>query len=296
MKKKKSGHSRKPHVFKKIAFVSGYMSPYVMGIYSSIEQAVSRTGMNNYELVHYTTLYNEYMANHIMSSLARGRDADCVITLSVSPSQASVSEFKKRRIPLITIEKKVKGAHSILVDNFAGAYKATEHLVNTGRKKIALIRGEIPVLKTGDSAVDVPNERQQGYMAALNKNNITFDQNLVFFVVNHIYEEGYQLFMQMRRNKNLPEAVFCSAGDYVALGFIEAAQRSGVRIPEDIAVIGFDDALMAPIGETALTTVRQPVVGIGMSAFNTAVDALNGKLKSLKSIVFEPELIIRNTA
>jgi LacI family transcriptional regulator len=212
------------------------------------------------------------------------------------PGVSFMSEFKKQRVPVILVEKKIPGAHSITVDNFKGAYDAVTHLIKQGRKRIALIRGDSGLLSDGETTAVVPNERQNGYMAALSDNGLMFDQRIVYYVYHHIKEEGTQIFYQMKRDRAEPDAVFSAAGDLTAMGFIEEARKNGQKVPEDISVIGYDDIMQIPGFEGTLTTVRQPGREMGAEAFRLAAESVCGTVKEFKNIVFAPRLVIRTTA
>jgi LacI family transcriptional regulator len=92
------------------------------------------------------------------------------------------------------------------------------------------------------------------------------------------------------------DAIFCASGDMTAAGVMESAKKYGMRIPDDLSVIGFDDSMTSAFLNPPLTTVRQPIEKLGAEVFNTAVAAIEGKLKSFKHIIIEPELIIRKSA
>jgi LacI family transcriptional regulator len=295
-KKPRKPAAIKADSIKTIALMTGNMSPHVVGVYTGIENKITKTGSKSYELVHYNTHYDEYRIKDQLQRIALGKKADCVIMLSIWPGDEAVHNLKKNNIPLIVIEKKVKGVFSIIVDNYQGAYMATEYLIKKGRKKIAFIRGESQILRNGELSAEAPSERQHGYMDALIKNNMKFDYRQVYTVSHAIRDDGYQVFDKMKNSNNMPDAVFSAAGDTPAMGFIEAAMNNNLVIPQDISVIGYDDVYSTILGGLPLTTVRQPLAKIGEEAFDIAVGAITGTLKGPKNIVFEPELVIRNSA
>jgi LacI family transcriptional regulator len=281
---------------KNIAFITGMLTPFVMSVYSGLEQAAYRTGRYSFIISHFTTFNEERGKNEVLEKIVREKNTCCLIMMTEWPSIEYMAEFRKQRVPVILLEKKMDGAHCITVDNFKGAYEATEYLIKKGRKKIALIRGESGQLTDGDTTATVPNERQNGYMAALSDNGILFDQRLVYYVYHHIKDEGYEAYTQMKRDRADCDAVFCAAGDLVAAGFIEMARIEKRRVPEDMAVVGFDDIMYGQGSEGELTTVRQPGREMGAEAFKIADEAIKGNLKEFKNIVFAPKLIIRDTA
>jgi DNA-binding LacI/PurR family transcriptional regulator len=99
----------------------------------------------------------------------------------------------------------------------------------------------------------------------------------------------------LKGNKDI-DAVFCGAGDNTAIGVINAIKEAGLRVPQDIAVVGYDDIPVASAFTPSLTTVRQPVEKMGNEAFIITLEAMQGRLKTLTNLVFEPELIVRESA
>jgi len=281
---------------KNIAFISGMLTPFVMSVFSGLEQAAYRLDRYSCIISHFTTFNEESGKNAVLAKLVKEKNTGCLIMMTEWPSNAFMAEFRKQRVPVILLEKKMHGAHCITVDNFKGAYEATDYLIKKGRKKIALVRGESGQLTDGEAAATVPNERQNGYMKALSDNGMLFDQRLVYYVYHHIKEEGSQVYGQMKRDRADMDAVFCAAGDIVATGLIEMARADRKTVPGDISVVGFDDIMHGQGSEGELTTVRQPGREMGAEAFTTASEAIKGNLKEFKNIVFEPKLIVRTTA
>jgi DNA-binding LacI/PurR family transcriptional regulator len=93
-----------------------------------------------------------------------------------------------------------------------------------------------------------------------------------------------------------PDSVFCAAGDTVALGFMKEARRLGIKVPGDIAVVGYDDILAASMVSPSLTTIRQPIIKMGMEALSIILRTLNNEIKETVTTTFEPELIVRESA
>jgi LacI family transcriptional regulator len=281
---------------KNIAFISGMLTPYVMSVYSGLEQAAYRLDRYSYIISHFTTFNEESGKNTVLAKLVKERNTGCLIMMTEWPSNEFMLEFRKQRVPVILLEKKMHGAHCITVDNFKGAYEATDYLIKKGRKKIALVRGESGHLTDGETTATVPNERQNGYMKALSDNGILFDQRRVYYVYHHIKDEGSQVYGQMKRDRADIDAVFCAAGDLVATGLIEMARADRKTVPGDISVVGFDDIMNGQGTEGELTTVRQPGREMGAEAFKIASEAIKGNLKEFKNVVFAPKLIVRTTA
>lgn len=173
--------------------------------------------------------------------------------------------------------------HYIDVDNLVGANTAVSHLIQQGRRRIALITGRQDMLAS--------IHRKQGYRNALQKHGLPLDESLI---ANGDFEPetAYQAMQTLLFHQ--PDAVF-AASDAMALSAIQAVKEAGLRVPEDIAVVGYDDL---PAGQTAvppLTTIRQPIGRIGALATHTLIDIINNPQKPTQHIVLPSELIIRES-
>lgn len=276
-----------------IAFISTrYASNFISTIIEGAEQKSYEPGKYYGKLSLYSTRGNEEAKKEILIRILRERLAAAVIMIFVIPDKKLIKEYKKAEIPIVLLEGKIKGIHSIRVDNKKGAYDAVSYLIKKGRKKIGLIRGEIGYEEVGPT----PSEREKGYKDALKSAGFVYNKKLTVEVRDYTFNEGKQcLDLLLEREKKL-DAIFCSAGDLCAMGVMQRAKELKIKIPDDIAIIGFDDIIAASLVSPALTTVKQPIYEIGQKAFELAVEAAEKKIKKPRDIVIQPELIIRESA
>jgi len=278
-----------------IAFVAvRFAAPVVASVLDGLEQRAFALSRYVRGIRPYSTFNQLSAKEEILREILYARKAEAVIMLTVKPSAEMAEEYKKRGVPLVLIENDMAGTHSIRVDNERGAYRATEALIKKGRKKIALFNG-VTKPRPGEDLNLPALERLQGYKAALKKHRIPFDESRVVVVRNVEGEEGAHAFEQCLRKKLKFDAIFCAAGDAVAIGIMEAARYAKVRIPEDLSLIGFDDAPAASLLSPALSSVHQEFKELGSMAFDMAVDAIEGRLRSDKKILIDPELILRES-
>lgn len=280
-----------------IAFVSSYLSsPFVIGVLSGVERRLFESGKLKHSLEHHSTRGAEEVKSNLLKNILYGKKADAVIMLTIKPDIKLIKDFKKRGIPVVLIENKAPGAHSVLVDNYSGAYKAVDYLAKKGRKKIVMVNGPAGPSAYDEEANPVVQERQKGYTDALKDNGLEFDPKISFNVIYFNQEEGGKIMEKIQQAVPGCDAIFCAAGDMVALGILHAAKKSGIRIPQDISLVGYDDISVAGIMNPALTTVRQPLDEMGKKAFDLAIGTLEGKIKGAQEILLSPELIIRESA
>jgi DNA-binding LacI/PurR family transcriptional regulator len=232
----------------------------------------------------------------MLKDILYGKKADAVILITHMPGPKTLREFKKQEIPVVLIENSAPGVSTVKIDNYNGAFAATEYLVKKGRKKIAIINGPIKVNDCDEEENPVFSDRLRGYKDALEDYRMKFRESLSFNVAHFNQDEGMRIMGIIRDSKQEIDAIFCPAGDIVALGIIYECRKSGIRIPEDVALVGYDDIPVAGIMNPSLTTIRQPMYGMGKAAFDLVKSALEDKTKKNKEVILIPELIIRESA
>lgn len=212
-----------------------------------------------------------------------------LIAVSIRPDKSTLDLYTAANVPIILIDEEMAGLTTISTDNFIGGRIAAEYLISRGRKKIGLVCGRTDV-KGGYNAA----QRRNGFMDALMQANYTFSENHVVEVTNYSREEGFEA-MPHFLDQGV-DAIFCAAGDDCAVGLFTAAKEHGIRIPEDIAVIGFDDTLIARVSTPTLTTIRQPMDKIAETVFDICMTKGNTLLKAPHKTMFHPEIVVRNSA
>jgi DNA-binding LacI/PurR family transcriptional regulator len=148
------------------------------------------------------------------------------------------------------------------VDNVQAAYQAVNHLIKLGYKRIGTITGPL----NGTPGID----RKEGYLKAIREHGWKVDENLIS-EGSFTEESGYQAMKQLLPYK--PEAIF-AASDSMAISAMRAAHEAGLRIPTDIAFVGFDDLPVASFSDVQLTTIRQPIIQFGVKAVDTLIDLI----------------------
>ena len=223
----------------------------------------------------------EYLYEKICSE----KKTDAVIIIAYPLIQKYYDMFRDAGIIPVTIDNCLPGISGVKSDHRAGANKAVNHLLDTGRKRIGIIHG---FLRQGNSQ----EERLEGAKEAFKARNLDFDQGLLWNVKEYTYRYGAEAFKFMIMND--VEAVFCAAGDHVAQGFIAEARRYGVNIPRQIALVGYDDIEMSK--EMDLTTIKQDLKLMGKHAFELAIKAVSGLQKEPEHIILPVELVVRESA
>lgn len=176
--------------------------------------------------------------------------------------------FARHGIPVVFFNRVCDEMNSskVLVNDYDGAYKATEHLIQNGYKKVAHIGGPL--------SLRLSRNRLNGYKDALTQYKIPIRNNLI--VESDLSKKGAWLCAQkLLTQKNNPDAVFC-VNDPTAIQVMLYAKMHGIRIPNDLGVVGFSDDPMAAVIEPPLTTVEQPVADMGRIAMRILLKEISG--------------------
>ena len=175
------------------------------------------------------------------------------------------------------------GISYIDVDNVNASHNAVTHLVQLGYKRVGTITGRM----NGTPGID----RKEGYINAITEQGWEVDDALI---VEGDFTEisGYTSMQKLLPLR--PEAVF-AASDTMAIGAIRAVRDAGLRVPQDIAFVGFDDLPIASLSDFQLTTVHQPIMQFGAKAVDTLIDLIENGIKPSRRIIMDTELIIRDS-
>jgi LacI family transcriptional regulator len=187
---------------------------------------------------------------------------------------------------LVNRESPGSGPRSVRIDDEAGARWATQHLLNTGHRVIAFLAGP-PASHSGLC-------RSLGYQRAIAEAGIPIDPVLTVMCDPHL-EGGYIAARQLLADHPETDAFLCY-NDLVAVGALKACAAQGRRVPEDVAVVGCDDILLAGLVTPALTTLRSDKRALGSEAVHLLLRELAGCADGCQNMVLQPELIVRASA
>jgi len=212
---------------------------------------------------------------------------DGVIVASSPEDDPLIPRLKEDGIPFVSIGRRSDDSvHYVDVDNVGGARMATEHLIRLGHRRIATITGPLDTTAGQD--------RLRGYKKALEARRIPIEEKLI---VEGDFTEGSGRAAAQELLSRDPSAVF-AASDMMALGALKTARVAGFQVPQDVALVGFDDVPAASVIEPALTTVRQPIERLGSMAVEVLLSILeSGQDDSspIHRVVLPTELVVRES-
>ena len=216
------------------------------------------------------------------------KQVDGIIFNAMGNYNESFEVVSDTNTPLIVLGKKIEGFETtnININNLKGAYSAVEYLIKTGARNIAFLFGQLEA----SSAI---SNRFEGYKAALRDYNIEYREQLVV-KGGKSFDGGIIATNELLNSGMKFDAVFAS-NDMIAIGCIEKLLNVGLRIPEDISIIGYDDIAVSSIIRPHLSTVHAPIKEFGTEAVKTILRLIYTKNDKLFEKLFEPELVIRNS-
>jgi LacI family transcriptional regulator len=263
-------------------------SNFITSVLAGVEKIATLAG---YDLIiaHSSESYLKESAN--ASNLFHKRVDGLIASLSFDTNNLEhFSIFNKKKIPIIffdRVEHKNKNT-SVVIDNYKAGYEATEHLIKQGCKKIVIV--------TANLKRNVYSDRFKGYKDALFDNGIIYDEELL--IVNDLSEQaGVESAHRVLAMNPIPDGLFIT-NDFSAAVCMQVLKENGLRIPSDIAIVGFNNDAISKLVEPNLTTVNYPGKYMGEMAAQSLIAQLKDKNNSPKpsTIVIESELIKRQSS
>lgn len=256
---------------------------YVGEILRGIDEELAA---NSYDLMLYTTHRRKTRESIFAASLTQGMTDGLLMVLPVDPG-AYVDSFRRRGFPFVLIDHAGQGelGPSVGATNWQGAYDATTYLIGLGHRRIGFI--------TGNQEMGCSRDRLAGYLASLRAAGLPFDESLVR-EGNFHSPLAYERTGELLALPEPPTAIFAS-NDLSAFGVMDAARDAGLRIPDHVSVIGFDDIPGAASANPPLTTVRQPLREMGKQATRLLLELIEERQLGGERIGLPTELIVRAT-
>jgi DNA-binding LacI/PurR family transcriptional regulator len=266
----------------------GVIAPYISRWYfaeaiNGIEQSLREAGM---DLLLYNFSQVDARQRIFQHKQLRGK-VDALIVISMPPTDEEFTSLLSLGIPITTIGFVHEGCTSVAIDDVVGGKVATQHLTGLGHRKIAILSGQRETAYN----FDVSDNRTKGYIEALNEVGVEWDPDLEIRGDFNIYTAEIAMNSFLSRKK-LPTAIFCHS-DEMAFGALKAIRNKGMRVPEDISVIGFDDHDIAQY--IGLTTVSQAPQFEGQVAAAAAIAEVADPTLEPKHIVVPLSLVVRET-
>ncbi|MCP1181710.1 LacI family DNA-binding transcriptional regulator [Paenibacillus sp. 1781tsa1] len=199
-----------------------------------------------------------------------------------------LSPLLQQSIPVALIARHMPtlSVHTVTIDDILGGALAAEHLLELGHTRVAVL--------SEPSKVSSSQERVRGFREALIKAGYTLEPTQIRESAADLSSAKKEALLLLGENDH-PTGLFC-CNDIQAIGALQAAKELGLRVPEDVSIIGFDNTILASVTSPPLTTVAQPIEELGHRAVDLLIEELKDEQKEPQKIVLKPELVIRDSA
>lgn len=263
-------------------------SSFMSSVLAGMEQAANKAG---YNLLISQSLESEKKEKANATTMYNSRVDGLLVSVAYdSESYEHFETFIRKDIPVLFFDRIIEHPKctGVVIDNHAAGYQATEHLIQQGCRRIMHV--------TGSLKRNVYIERCSGYREALTRHGLTSDKSMIR-ETDLSHEAGIEAADAWEQMAGRPTGIFI-ANDVCAVSFMKAVQEKGFRIPEDVAVVGFNNDQLSQVIEPKLTTVHYPGQQMGAVAIKTMIDHLTGsaKMDSSTKIYLEAGLIIRGSS
>ncbi|MEB4859237.1 MULTISPECIES: LacI family DNA-binding transcriptional regulator [Priestia] len=260
------------------------INPFFSYLVDSIEQVAYKKG---YHVLIFQS--NEDKEKELaFLNLLKTKQVDGIIMTSIENDWSLIEPFTEYG-PILLCNEYVNNANVPIVrlNQYKGAYIGVKHLLEKGHRKIGYCTGGLFAEEGKDK------DRNQGYQKALQEAGIQPDPKWIF-VNQHSIEDGKQIVKKILSMEDRPTAIF-TGSDEIAGGMMIEAKESGLSIPNDLAIIGFDDQPLAQMLDPKLTTIRQPIDQMGIKAMEILIDMLNDSESTVETFELPIELVVRSS-
>lgn len=258
---------------------TGYIGEIIRGIDTELSWA-------GIDLILYTTHRTATKESNYVANLARGMVDGLLLVLPRNPVDY-IETLTRRNFPFVLIDHQgtIENCPAVGATNWQGAYTATEYLISLGHRRIGFI--------TGSMDLGCAEDRLKGYRSALRTCHLPDAPELVY-EGTFFQPDGYVGACALLDLKDPPTAILAS-NDVMAMGVMDAVRNRGLRVPDDISVVGFDNIPQSAMVYPPLTTVQQPLEQMGRVAAQMLINILNNVEKDASRIELPTELIIRSS-
>jgi len=264
-------------------------SPFIASLITGIEET-ARHANHNVIISQSNDKYENEVNN--AKALYDARIGGLIVSLAMETTNMDhFKQFTEQNIPIVFVDRVPDNFNSyrVIIDNYSAGYRATKHLIEQGCKRIAHFAGA--------QHVNVYNLRKKGYLDALTENDLPIDKDLIIDLKTLSFEEGKEATKKLLEMTNPPDGLFAS-NDTSAVSAILYAKEKGVRIPEDLAIIGFNNDPISQIVEPSLSTVSHPAIKMGEISTQRILEhsKKDPDTNITEITMLDTEVIIRNSS
>lgn len=257
---------------------------FFASILDGIEQVANEHG---YTILICQSRENTHKEQQDLETLLHSRVAGMLLAISKETAQLQhLHEVLDSNVPLVLYDRPCPSVpcDQVVCDDYAGAFAAVDHMVKTGCRRIMYFSSPMQL--------EVAHRRYQGWRDALTQHNLFCGAENI--VTCDTREQAIQLLPEIMQSDNRPDAIFC-VNDHCASGVLFAAQKLGIKVPDELSICGFSDAPLATMTSPMLSTVGQDGAEIGRRAMQRLLERLNGDTSNSHTEMVTTSLILRGT-
>lgn len=260
--------------------------------FSSAIAGIEETAYDaGYNLIICQSLEQLEREQKMLQTLSQNRVDGVLISVSMETKDTdNFQRLRENKTPVVFFDRHldVPDNSNVIIDDFQGAFDATEHLILQGCRRIAHF--------AGPQRLEIYKNRYKGYRSALEKHDIELDEDLV--MTSKLMESDGVECTKKLLSLPIPIDGIFSANDVMAISAMQYIKKQGLRIPEDIAIVGFSNEPISSVMIPSLTTVDQPGFEMGKIAANLLISQINDKAEATiaQTIILKPSLIVRNSS
>ena len=267
--------------------ITSIMNPFYPELAKGIEDKAMELG---YSVILCSTSYDPRLQKHFID-LLRSKGVDGIVFSAVEINDPDIKPLLDDNFPFVLVNRRIhnpeleKMIDYAVLDNFSGGYMAMQHLKKLGHRRVAIIAGSF--------AISTAMERTEGAKRAMIDGGLTIEPELI--VECHFSKEkAYEATRNLLARELPPTAIF-SQNDYMALGVREAVFDAGMSIPEDIALVGFDNIAASALRGVDLTTISQKKYEMGTMAIEILCKRIADSAAPVSQIILQPEIVVRKS-
>lgn len=198
-----------------------------------------------------------------------------------------IEKIQEKGIPIVFIDRWLEGHFNdvVMIDNDEATYKGTKYLLDLGHKRIGFVNGP--------TEIRLFAKRLKGYKKALQEHGIELDESLI--VEGELSSKTTDSAVRQFLAQTPPPTAILATTDLLAIAVLRGVQKSGLKVPEDISVMGFNDIPLASLVNPSLTTIAQPIQEMGREGFKLLVDRIERKDSPKRKIVLDTKLVVRES-
>jgi LacI family transcriptional regulator len=260
----------------------GIAHPFFSEVLARIKTNLERC---NYDILLIGKKVGEYVRTYLEHCIQKGVDG--IIIVSKIWDKSNYNQLVESSIPMVFIDHDEINKNCVYTDSYTSIYDAVKYLYQKGHRDIAYLGGELDQI--------VGKERYEGYSKAVEDLNLTIYPRWNLYAEKYSFDNAYKTVDKLLSSGgHIPTSILCS-GDVMAIGAMKAIQKNGLKVPDDISIIGFDNIRMSALISPALTTISQNFEQLAVNACELLLNQIKNPTSSTRKIIVASVLIERET-